>query len=431
MSDRIHTLAFLDPGHFHAALLLRESHPRVADEIFVYAAEGPELAEFVTFVEAFNGRRERPTRWRLVVHAGERALERLVTERPGDVVVLAGKNDRKMMLLRRLHDAGLHVLADKPWITTPEALADVRHVLGGGAVAAEIMTGRHEITSVLTERVVREVDVFGRCRTRAGEPAIRLASVHHLEKMVNGTRLRRPPWYFDVRVQGDGIADIPTHLVASAQRLVQSHGDVADHRIELLSARRWSTVVPRTLFRRVTGLDDFPPELGPVVDAEGLHYVSNAELVFRLRGIDVAVTTRWDLSEPPGGGDAHGVTVAGTRATVRVAQNADTGFRRRVFIEPRPDEAAAVGAALNVAVDAWRREFPGLAVVRAVAGFEIEIPAPLRTGHESHFARVLAAFLRTIDDGRWPDAEAATTLAKYEFLARALACERARAASST
>ena len=29
---------FLDPGHFHAALTLRERHPRVHDEIFVYAS---------------------------------------------------------------------------------------------------------------------------------------------------------------------------------------------------------------------------------------------------------------------------------------------------------------------------------------------------------------------------------------------------------
>ncbi len=33
-------LLFLDPGHFHAALTLRVSHPRVADEVFVYAADG-------------------------------------------------------------------------------------------------------------------------------------------------------------------------------------------------------------------------------------------------------------------------------------------------------------------------------------------------------------------------------------------------------
>ena len=41
----MHTLAFLDPAHFHAALTLGERHPRVRDEIFVYAPEGPDLAD--------------------------------------------------------------------------------------------------------------------------------------------------------------------------------------------------------------------------------------------------------------------------------------------------------------------------------------------------------------------------------------------------
>ena len=178
----MHTLMFLDPGHFHAALTLRERHPLVGDEIVVYAPAGPELDEFLRLVDAFNRRPERPTRWRATVRAGDRSLERLLDERPGNVVILAGKNDRKIAMARRLHDAGLHVLADKPWIVEPEALADVRHVLSGGEVSMEIMTGRHEITSILAERLVREPEVFGQFETGNGEPAIRLASVHHLEK---------------------------------------------------------------------------------------------------------------------------------------------------------------------------------------------------------------------------------------------------------
>ena len=46
----MHTLVFLDPGHFHAALTLRERNPRVSDTIVVYAPEGPELREFLALV---------------------------------------------------------------------------------------------------------------------------------------------------------------------------------------------------------------------------------------------------------------------------------------------------------------------------------------------------------------------------------------------
>jgi len=431
----MHTLVFLDPGHFHAALTLRERHALVADEIVVYAPEGradtpgaSELAEFLSLVEAFNRRLERPTRWRPTVRTGDRALVRLLDEGPGDVVVLAGRNDHKMATIRRLHDAGLHVLADKPWITQPDALPDVRHVLGGGAIVMEMMTGRHEITSILAEWLVREPDVFGGFETGGGEPSIRLVSVHHLDKLVNGAPLRRPPWFFDVRVQGDGLADIPTHLVAEAQRLLTAHGRPTDREVEPISARCWPTVVPRALFRRVTGLDDFPDALRAHVDGDALAYFGNAELFFRLRGVVVEVSTRWGLSTPPGGGDTHDTTIVGAIARVRIEQGPHTQFRRRLLVEPWRD-GSRMGDALAKAVATWQAVCPGLAVAAAPGGFEIDIPGPLRTGHESHFPLVLDEFLRAIDRqridrGSWPDARAADTVAKYELLARALASAR-------
>jgi predicted dehydrogenase len=423
----MHTLMFLEPGHFHAALTLRERHPLVADEVVVYVRDGPEdagggreVVEFLDLLEAFNRRPQRPTRWRAVVRAGPEPLTRLLEERRGDVVVLAGRNDRKMALVRRLHDGGLHVLADKPWITSATALLDVRHVLGGGARVMEMMTGRHAATSSVAERLVREPEIFGGFDTGGDEPPIRLASVHHLEKAVNGAPLRRPPWFFDVRVQGDGLADIPTHLVDQAQRFVGAHGATTDGEAELLTARRWSTPVPRALFARVTGLADFPPDLRADVDGDVLAYAGNAELSFRLRGVDVHVTTRWDLTEPAGGGDAHSATVAGTGACLRVEQGMQTGFRRRLFVEPRGNRSR-LGAALQRAMAAWQSDYPALAAVATPEGFEIEIPAGPGTGHEGQFPLVLDEFLRTIDRGRWPDERAADTLAKYELLARALA----------
>lgn len=421
----MHTLMFLDPGHFHAALTLRERHPLVADEIVVYAPAGPgdgdhgrEVGEFLSLLEAFNRRPRGPTRWRPVVRAGPEPLQRLLAERPGDVVVLAGKNDRKMALVRPLHDAGLHVLADKPWITRAAALADVRHVLSGGARVMEIMTGRHAGTARVAERLVSDPEIFGELDPSDG-PAIRLASVHHLEKAVNGAPLRRPPWFFDVRVQGDGLADIPTHLVDQAQRFLAARGVAPPRAAELIAARRWATPVPRSLFTRVTGLAEFPPDLRRDVDGDALAYAGNAELSFRFGAVDVHLTTRWDLTEPPGGGDAHRTVVIGTGARVRIEQGPDTGFRRRLLVEPRTDRSR-VGAALTRATAAWQREHPGLSAVESASGYEVEVPTGPGTAHEEQFPLVLDEFLRGIERGPWPDERAADTLAKYELLAHAL-----------
>src|SRR2546428_6113196 len=128
----MHTLLFLDPGHFHAALTLRVPQARAADEVFVYAHEGAELRDFLALVERFNRRSPNPTRWRPVVTTCDDPLERLVDERRGDVAVPAGKNGGKARTIRRPHESGFHVLADKPWLEPPAALVRGRAHHEGG-----------------------------------------------------------------------------------------------------------------------------------------------------------------------------------------------------------------------------------------------------------------------------------------------------------
>src|SRR3989442_5109722 len=109
------------------------------------------------------------------------------------------------------------------------------------------MTGRHDVAAGLVKRLGGASALFGVFRDDG--PAIEQESVHHLEKLVDGAPLRRPWWFFDVRVQGSGPVDIPTHVVDQAQWLVG--GDAAAP--ALLSARAWSTRGPAEAFRRITG----------------------------------------------------------------------------------------------------------------------------------------------------------------------------------
>src|SRR5262249_30206980 len=161
-------------------------------------------------------------------------------------------------------------------------------------------------------------------------------SVHHLEKTVNGAPLRRPAWFFDVRVQGDGIADIPTHMVDHAQRLVAAvRAPSVTSREQwpgLLGVRRWATPVPLALFARVTGEREFRPEIRDAIAESELSYYGNAELTFLLGDVTVGLDTRWDLTAPPGGGDSHRTVIRGTRAEIKVEQGGSTGFRRRLTV---------------------------------------------------------------------------------------------------
>lgn len=233
--------------------------------------------------------------------------------------------------------------------------------------------------------------------------------------------LRRPWWFFDVRVQGNGAVDIPTHLVDQTQWLLEGWSTAPTEIPQLVSARAWPTRVPAAMFRTITGQAGFPPELQPLVDGDALSYLCNAELDYRLGGVSARAGARWDLSPPPGGGDTHRTVARGTRADAALEQGAHTGNRRRLFIEPRGD-TDRVTRALTETIAGWQSEAPGAGVSPAgPRRYEITIPAALDGGHETHFAQVLDEFLRAIDGGRWPDALAGRTLAKYTLLAEAAA----------
>src|SRR5436190_14038343 len=104
----------LDPGHFHASLVQKEMYPGVAPRVDVYAPLGSDLTEHLGRIVAFNTRHERPTAWQLEVHTGPDFFERMLRERPGNVVVISGRNSGKIQRIAGAVDAGLHVLADKP-----------------------------------------------------------------------------------------------------------------------------------------------------------------------------------------------------------------------------------------------------------------------------------------------------------------------------
>jgi predicted dehydrogenase len=412
----MHTALFLDPGHFHAALTLRQPHPRLADEIAVYAHEGQALTDFLTLVDRFNRRRENPTRWRPAVVTGGSPLDRLLAERRGDVVVLAGRTQGKAETIHRLHDAGFHVLADKPWLVHRDDLAHVGASVGDWPLAMEIMTGRRDVAANVLKRLVDTPEVFGVFRRE--EPAIELESVHQLEKTVDGAPLRRPWWFFDVRVQGSGAVDIPTHLVDQAQWLADGPAGAAAEALQLRAARAWITTVPLGAFCRITGEPAFPPALEPLVEAGALPYLCNTELQFRIGGVTARAAARWDLTPPPGGGDSARRVARGTRADISLEQGERVGHRRRLTVQPREDPHRAARV-LTEAVATWQGEWPGLRVEDAGRHCEVEIPAALDAGHEAHFAQVLDEFLRLIDERRWPAAQVRRTLAKYALLAEA------------
>jgi predicted dehydrogenase len=419
-----HTLVVLNPGHFHAALTLRKSHPRLSDDVHVYAEDGPEVESFLRIVQTFNERARDPTQWKVHVYRGADYLERLRAERSGDVVIIAGRNHTRMKSIHLLHADGFLVLGDKPWLTAANEISLLQETTATPPLAWDIMTERHEIANRLQQALAAQPEVFGRFHTDRAEPAIEMKSVHHLYKVVNQQPLVRPHWYFDTAVQGEGITDVTTHLVDLTQWLAGG-GKRSDYSrdVELLSARQWPTTVPREMFERITGLPDFPATLRDNVVDGALRYLCNAQFSYRLSGVPVRLESLWHLTIPEGGGDTHHAIVRGTQADLIVEQGADTGFRTELTVRPAsPDVSYA--HALHNAVAALRDQFPGVGVEPTGSTFRVAIPEALRTTHEEHFAAVLDQFLAYVDRRQWPDNLGPDLVTKYTLLARAAELSR-------
>ena len=414
-----HTLVVVNPGHFHAALTLRKRHPLLADAVYVYAEDGPELKDFLRLVDSFNRRQKEPTSWRLHVYCGADYLDALLRERSGDVAIVAGKNNTKLKTMQRLHQAGLHVLGDKTWLIDGSELDLVRQITASPPLVMDIMTERYEMATRLQQALCRNEDVFGRFRSDGNEPAVYMKSVHHLYKEVNGEPLVRPVWYFDYKVQGEGITDVTTHLVDLAQWMVAGdEGADYNRDISLKAARQWPTQIPLEIFSRITGLDRFAQYAAGDVSNGMLHYLCNASIQYELRGVPVEIDSIWDLAIPQGGGDTHYGILRGNLADLIIDQGPDTGFDPRLRIVPVA-KSEGFEVALRTALAQLDQICPGAGCQNDENGYQITIPAAMHHGHEARFAQVLDQFLGYVNAGAWPRRVSEELVAKYTLLANA------------
>lgn len=94
-------LMVLDPGHFHVGLVQRQADNQVDPVVHIYEPDGPELESYQALIDQFNSRPDQPTYWLPKVYRGDDYLEKMLQEMPGNVMVVAGNNGRKIEYIRR------------------------------------------------------------------------------------------------------------------------------------------------------------------------------------------------------------------------------------------------------------------------------------------------------------------------------------------
>jgi predicted dehydrogenase len=414
-------LMTLDPGHFHAALVQKEMYPNVAPRVDVFAPLGPDLVEHLNRIAAYNRRPDHPTTWDIDVHTSADYFERMLRERPGNVVVLSGRNRGKIDRIAASVKAGLNVLGDKPWILKSEDLPKLEATLAEadsrGVVAYDIMTERYEITSILQRALVNDPATFGQMVAGTeGDPGVYMESVHYLMKVVSGAPNIRPPWFFDTAEQGEGLNDIGTHLVDLVQWTLFPDTAI-DYRkdVQILAAQRWPTTISQQDFQRVTREPRFPDSMAAAVKGQTLDYYCNTLVSYSVRGIHTKLNVIWDWEPPAESGDTHFASYRGTRARVEVRQGQADRFRPELYVIPASGaEKAQVVGAVQAKIKSLQGQYPGLTVEDRGAEIHIAIPDAFRVGHEAHFAQVTANFLEYLRNrAALPSWERPNMLAKY------------------
>ncbi len=419
-------LITLDPGHFHAALVQKTSYPAVSKDVHVYAPEGKDLEEHIKRIESFNNRPEEPTSWNEVVYTGADFLEKMLSEKKGNVMVTAGNNGKKTDYIEQTLSAGINVLADKPMAIDVSGFEKLKKCFEMAKdkelLLYDIMTERFEITTMLQKELSMIPAIYGEQQKGSiDEPGIVKESVHHFFKTVSGKPLVRPAWFFDVNSQGEGIVDVTTHLVDLVQWTCFPE-QIIDYQneIELLDANRWATSMSVEQFKQVTGMDTYPNYLQKDISNDTLHVYANGNIYYKIRGLHAKVSVTWDYTYPQGGGDTHYSIMRGSRAHLIIEQGKEQNYKPVLYIQA-VDNNDAYEAELNDAFNAVSKKYPGVKLEKKEdAKWTVAVPAKYHNGHEAHFGQVTERFLKYLKEGALPDWEVPNMIAKYYTTTHAL-----------
>lgn len=422
-SDKLR-LIVLDPGHFHADLLQKTAYDQVDSTVHVYAPDGPEVKAYLTKVEQYNARAESPTHWREVVYTGPDYLEKMLAEKAGNVLVLAGNNQKKTDYIKKGVDASINVLADKPMAINVAGYNLLKEAFTSAeknkVLLYDIMTERYEITNILQKELAHQADIFGELQSGTTEqPAISKESVHHFSKIVSGSALVRPAWFFDTKQQGEGIVDVNTHLVDLIQWAAFPEQSLSTSDVDLISAKRWTTDLTPSQFKQVTKQDTYPDYLQASVKDSILSVYANGEINYTLKGIHAQVKVLWNFQAPEGTADTHYSIMRGSKADLVIRQGQEQNYKPMLYIEP-VGSTAGYDAALEAAFKKVEALYPGIALKKDAKGWQVIVPAKYDNGHEQHFAQVARKYMEYLKDGKLPNWEVPNMITKYYTTTKAL-----------
>ncbi len=418
-------LITLDPGHFHAALVQKSMYPEIDPTVHVYAKSGNDLQLHLDRINNYNTRQNSPTSWKEIVYTNDDFFQKMLEEKKGNLVVLAGNNLLKTDYIHKLSKNSFHILSDKPMAIDASGFEKLKSAFDeakkNDVLLYDIMTERYEITTQLQKALSMEPSVFGTLdKGSPDDPSVTKISVHHFYKYVSGNVLTRPSWYFDVHQQGSGIVDVTTHLVDLIQWACFPD-QIIDYKknVSVLNAEEWNTTITPEEFKAVTKEKEIPTFLKNKLDQnDNLQIKSNGAFTFSINGVHAKVAVTWNYKAPDGTGDTHYSLMRGTKSSLIIKQGKEENYKPTLYIEQRKDDPG-FAEKLQLAVDKINKQYPGITISKNDFGWQLVVPDKYNDGHEAHFAQVMAKYLTYLKEKNMPNWEVPNMLSKYFITTRA------------
>jgi predicted dehydrogenase len=290
----------------------------------------------------------------------------------------------------------------------------------------DIMTERYEITTILQRELSMIPEIFGKLEKGSLEnPAVTKESVHHFYKYVSGSVLMRPPWFYDVEQEGEGLTDVMTHLVDMVQwecfpgKIIDIEKDI---RID--KAKRFPTLIKQSQFFESTGTKEFPSYLlKDALNDTSLNVYCNGEINYTIKGVHAKVSVQWAFKAPEGTGDTHYSVMRGSKASLEIRQGKEQDYKPVLYIVPVKNSADFENQ-LTKSFKEISNKYPGVEIKKLDKEWMVIVPEKYKEGHEAHFARVMEKYIDYFNNKNMPAWEVPNMLTKYYITTKALEMAR-------
>ena len=409
-------LTVIAPAHFHAALLQKESIEGLNDTVKVFAPAGTELDSYIETIESFNTRENTPTSWVEDIYAGDDFLDMLPEAGKGGFVILSGNNRDKTRYITEAVKKGYNVLSDKPMAISSQDYVALKEAYSTAAekktVIYDLMTERYEILNIIAKEFLSDTSLFP-----TGADTADIVDVHYFYKEVLGKPALRPAWYYDVKQQGEGIADVTTHFIDLVFWELFPDESVGIESIRNLTANHYPTEISPEQYRLSTGEPVFPDYLAEYLNTDGnIEVMANGNIGFDVNGTHVSINVMWNFKPDSDEiSDSFCQRVKSEKTELLIRQDGQTGYKRELFIITQDQEA------LYRILSCLSCRFPGLSAENVHGSiFRIVVPEKYRSSHEDHFSKVVRQFLKLMNGRGVPEWECTNTLTKYYITTEAV-----------